>query len=258
MGTLEKSVKEKAYGAAIFIRSIGENGTISVRLLCAKSRVAPLKQQTIPRLELCAALLCAQLMARVTRDLNQLSALVYYWTDSQIVLAWINSKSNSLHTFVANRVAAIQDLSSASQWRHVSSKDNPADVLSRGIGPTELSSCTVWLYGPTFLHGNQTCWPKEYDPTLSIEFTTETRPQKATVAINTNRDFLYNINHHNSFKSLTHIVGYVLRFINNTRKRKKEYDQPNYNRTKRSTFSHHQGSAMVKLQRRHSSHELKH
>ncbi|XP_036343691.1 uncharacterized protein LOC118752950 [Rhagoletis pomonella] len=86
---------EKAYGAAIYIRSELDEGRVQVRLLCAKSRVASLKRQTIPRLELCASVLGAQLTARVKPDLKLDDVATYFWTDSQIVLAWINSCSAS-------------------------------------------------------------------------------------------------------------------------------------------------------------------
>ncbi|XP_073841412.1 uncharacterized protein [Musca autumnalis] len=138
---------EKAYGAAAYMRSTFKDGTIMTRLLCSKSRVAPLKRQTIPRLELCAAVLGAQLASKIKIDL-QLTCPTWFWTDSEIVLAWINSSSAAFNTFVANRIAIIQEITQAEQWRHVSSKCNPADVLSRGISPTALKDCTLWFCGP--------------------------------------------------------------------------------------------------------------
>ncbi|XP_037942534.1 uncharacterized protein LOC119675408 [Teleopsis dalmanni] len=146
---------EKAFGAAAYVRAILKDGRIIVRLLCAKSRVAPLKKQTLPRLELCAAVLAAELSARVKSDLQEKDQPVFLWTDSEIVLSWVNSQSSSFQTFVANRVARIQTLTLSEQWRHVRSKDNPADVLSRGLLAKALSTCALWFQGPFFLHGRQ-------------------------------------------------------------------------------------------------------
>ncbi|XP_036343713.1 uncharacterized protein LOC118752974 [Rhagoletis pomonella] len=146
---------EKAYGAAIYIRSELDEGRVQVRLLCAKSRVASLKRQTIPRLELCASVLGAQLTARVKPDLKLDDVATYFWTDSQIVLAWINSCSASCQTLVANRIAVIHEHTTTEQWRHISSKDNPADILSRGLPPGRLETCNMWFYGPTILFGKE-------------------------------------------------------------------------------------------------------
>ncbi|XP_037942526.1 uncharacterized protein LOC119675399 [Teleopsis dalmanni] len=143
---------EKAFGAAAYVRAILKDGRIIVRLLCAKSRVAPLKKQTLPRLELSAAVLAAELSVRVKSDLQEKDQPVFLWTDSEIVLSWINSQSSSFQTFVANRVARIQTLTLSEQWRHVRSKDNPADVLSIGLPARALSICVLWFQGPFFLH----------------------------------------------------------------------------------------------------------
>ncbi|XP_075150877.1 uncharacterized protein LOC142224985 [Haematobia irritans] len=98
----------------------------------------------------------------------------FFWSDSEIVLHWINSASSSLKTFVANRISKIQDLTINSQWRHVVSKNNPAALISRGLKPEQLPECNMWFYGPLFLHGNEDSWPKEFakelHPTSELEF----------------------------------------------------------------------------------------
>ncbi|GBP06115.1 hypothetical protein EVAR_71732_1 [Eumeta japonica] len=84
------------------------------------------------------------------KDLELEDRPTYLWTDSEIVLNWINSQSSVYQTFVANRIAAIHELSIAEQWRHVKSKENPADILSRGLAPSKLAASTLWFYGPLF------------------------------------------------------------------------------------------------------------
>ncbi|XP_037929954.1 uncharacterized protein LOC119664555, partial [Teleopsis dalmanni] len=184
---------EKAYGAAMYMRAIYNDKTITSRLLCAKSRIAPLKKQTLPRLELCAALLGVELAERVKQDLKYQNVPTYFWSDSKIVLSWIISSSASLHTFVANRISKIQEMSHADQWHHVASKDNPADIISRGIKPN----------------------PKAFNISTDIE-----RRQGHTVNIiiqTTSSDHMINqIDHRNSFRYLQRTIAYVRRVFHRT------------------------------------------
>ncbi|XP_075157630.1 uncharacterized protein LOC142230897 [Haematobia irritans] len=85
----------------------------------------------LPRLELCTALLGAELANKTKNELRYEDKQLFFWSDSEIVLHWINSASSSLKTFVANRISKIQDLTINSQWRHFDSKNNPADLISR-------------------------------------------------------------------------------------------------------------------------------
>ncbi|XP_075150529.1 uncharacterized protein LOC142224632 [Haematobia irritans] len=206
---------EKAYGAVAYIRASLKDGRIIVRLLCAKSRVSPLKRQTLPRLELCAAVIAAELAQRVRVDLNIQNESVYLWTDSEIVLSWINAQSSSLKTFVANRLSAIQSLSIRNQWRHVRSIDNPADIVSRGLPAVDLPKCQLWFHGPLFLHGKESLWPQKYNSSLAIPTDIE---KKATIATAVEQDaIIYKVHHGGSFKRLQRIIGYFFRFVNNTR-----------------------------------------
>ncbi|GFU05132.1 integrase catalytic domain-containing protein [Trichonephila clavipes] len=142
---------EKCYGAVIYCRSQSPDGATTVKLVTSKSRVAPVKRVTMPRLELCAAVLLAKLMKRVETALQMKTPPVYLWSDSTIVLAWIQKKPNLLKTFVANRVATIQHLINAQQWHHVSSEQNPADLVSRGLDPSSLLNNSLWWNGPKCL-----------------------------------------------------------------------------------------------------------
>nr|XP_042905904.1 uncharacterized protein LOC122270858 [Parasteatoda tepidariorum] len=140
-----------AYGAAIYVQSIPTDGIPTARLLCSKSRVAPLKSLTIPRLELSSCLLLAQLMHKVLPSLKIPIEKVILWTDSMICLAWIGKSPHVLKTFVSNRIAAIQELTESYEWRHISSEENPADIISRGLDAKDILTCKLWWDGPSFL-----------------------------------------------------------------------------------------------------------
>ncbi|UYV64954.1 hypothetical protein LAZ67_3002556 [Cordylochernes scorpioides] len=143
-----------AYSAVCYLRTVSLNGQVHISMLAAKTRVAPCKSLTLPRLELCAALLLSQLYRSVVDSLKIDIGRTYLWSDSQISLSWIKSDPNRWKTFIHNRVVKIQQLSDRNSWRHVSGKDNPADCASRGIMPAALSGHTLWWQGPTWLKDN--------------------------------------------------------------------------------------------------------
>ncbi|XP_011858632.1 PREDICTED: uncharacterized protein LOC105556166, partial [Vollenhovia emeryi] len=115
---------------------------------------------SIPRLELCAALLLARLANKILKGLTHQIKSVYLWTDSTIVLAWLQSVSRTWTPFVANRVGEIQQLTTIQDWHHISSQDNPADLLSRGVMPSLLQQSNLWWSGPKWLNLNLEDWPR--------------------------------------------------------------------------------------------------
>ena len=130
-----------------------------MRLACAKSRVSPVKQLTIPRLELCGATLLTRLFGEA-RDAFKCSVRrVVFWTDSEIVLQWIKRTPQSLQVFEGNRVAEIQRASEGIEWRHVPGKSNPADALSRGQTPIKFLHNKAWFNGPEWLWQSEVAWP---------------------------------------------------------------------------------------------------
>lgn len=121
---------QEAYGAVVYIRSYGNDGGVYSQLLCARTRVAPLKGSTIPRLELSGALTLARLALKVAEAWKLEVKDFYLWTDSTVVLGWINSGSCRLKAFVANRVDQILEITEAQQWKHVRTDENPADLIN--------------------------------------------------------------------------------------------------------------------------------
>nr|CAH7762481.1 unnamed protein product [Callosobruchus chinensis] len=205
---------ESSYGACIYVVSRNANGDESSNLLCAKSKVAPLKSLTMPRLELCAALVLAQLTSKVRNSLDIEFDNVYCWSDSTIVLGWLHTSPNLLKPFVSNRVAEIQRLTETVEWRHVPTFDNPADIVSRGLSPKRLLQSDLWFHGPTWLT-NPDDWP--IMPTSSVEL-----PEKRKLCIlSTNHQTYFPFERFSSLTKLKRSFAFILRFIANCRSKSK-------------------------------------
>ena len=128
------NASNSGYGCVTYLRAIDQHGIVTSKLLYSRTRVAPLVQHTIPRLELGAAVLAIQVDVTLIRDISaDIFQSSVYWTDSMIVLAYLQVNSKRYHTFVGNRVARIISHSEASQWRHVPSEQNPTDLASRVV-----------------------------------------------------------------------------------------------------------------------------
>ncbi|GFW40843.1 integrase catalytic domain-containing protein [Trichonephila clavipes] len=217
---------EKAYGSSIYLKSVSALGEVKVCLVTSKSRVSPLKQISIPRLELCGAVLAAKLMKKVKEALNLQITAVHFWSDSTIVISWIHRESRDLKTFVANRVSKIHQLSSGDQWHHIASEQNPADVLSRGLLSEELRDDSLWWHGPELLQSTYSTTVIA-EPTQRDDFDCELRVSERTLetSLLSSKNFDF-FNHlmdlSNNYFKIIHIVSYIYRFIENYRSKVKK------------------------------------
>ena len=147
---------EEAYAAVAYMRSVYTSGRSHVSSIMAKTKVAPLKRQSIPRLELCGALMLSRLLQHIKEVLQIPTSRIHAWTDSTIVLGWL---SRRFKTFVGNQVSEIMDTLPPDCWRHVPTKYNPADCASRGVTPAELLQHELWWEGPPWLKLDSSSWP---------------------------------------------------------------------------------------------------
>ncbi|XP_050293840.1 uncharacterized protein LOC126734311 [Anthonomus grandis grandis] len=201
---------ERAYGGCVYIVSSTEDGVVSSNLLLSKSRIAPIKTISLPRLELCAALLTAKLVDKVKESIKLNIDKCYYLTDSTIALCWIKGCPSRWKTFVANRVTKIQALTSSIDWFHVRSEENPADCLSRGISAQQLLNFELWWKGPVsyFLCSDNL---QEF-PVVPQEIPEEKVVSHSSIVFEA-PDF--NLDKFSQLIKLQRVFAYVLRFIKN-------------------------------------------
>ncbi|XP_044248692.1 uncharacterized protein [Drosophila takahashii] len=211
-----------AYAACAYVRVQHTNNSVYTHLIAAKSRVTPTKPLTIPRVELCGAVLAAQLGDWLCKQIDQPTHPIstYFWSDATIVLYWIAGDPLHWKTFVANRVGRILESSSASQWRHVPTGDNPADCATRGLYPDQLAAYDLWWQGPSWLRLPESQWPSKI---FDIPDSTNLSCEQKSLSLQTHSCVERNPNSlltsFSSYNKLLFIMAYVRRFIHNSQTR---------------------------------------
>lgn len=158
-----------AYAATVYLRVVKEDDKIHTSLITAKTKVAPTKTISVPRLELCGAVLLTSLLNEVAEQLKINRANIYAYTDSRVVLAWLQCHPSRWKTFIANGTSEILSLLPSQHWHHVSSGNNPADVASRGATPLQLQTHSLWWIGPEELKHKNLKHKKLIDNTTILE-----------------------------------------------------------------------------------------
>ncbi|XP_058827183.1 uncharacterized protein LOC131687148 [Topomyia yanbarensis] len=214
---------ESAYGACVYARSIDNHGNIRVQLLASKSRVAPLKRITLPRLELCAAVVGSQLFSHVVKALQMEVSDARFWSDSTITIQWLQAPPHTWKTFVANRVSEIQANTHGYRWSHIAGNENPADLVSRGMSVEEFLASYLWKYGPEWLRLSEKHWP-ETAPIPAVLDNVEIR--RVVAPILRTKPFSNPIFcRYSSFSKLVRVTAHCLRFVRNIREKARAQPQ---------------------------------
>lgn len=236
-----------AYGCSIYVRVQKLSGHISCYMIASKSKIAPIKEVSIPRLELTAVELLSKFFV-VVRDAMELKTVPQFlWSDSSTALQWLRKPLHELKVFVSNRVKTIQSLTNIENWRHVRTADNPADLVSRGVSAREMVHNKLWWYGPSWLSEPQEQWPEpmeigkmqpsaEVQAELRVHTVLEVK-NELTISLKGTNEEVPLLQYVNDLQRVSRILGYVMRFVRNCRDkcRSKPFAMTTRSRAKKRT-----------------------
>lgn len=215
----------KAYSAVVyFVCEL--HGSFRVELLTSKTRVAPLKSQTIPRLELMSGLILARLMTSVKTALAHEIKITKtrYWLDSKTALCWINNREE-WKQLVRHRVNEILKLTTIGEWGHCPGEENPADVGSRGSHASSLRNNQLWWKGPIWLSESEEMWPLPCNMLETLESceVQKSAVMKAKVQEVLSVENLVDITRYSELNRLLRVTALIKRFLYNARASKLNY-----------------------------------
>ncbi|XP_065652958.1 uncharacterized protein LOC136080271 [Hydra vulgaris] len=218
-----------AYSAVIYAQVKTKEGWMS-KLITSKTKVAPIKKLTIPRLELLGCLLIANLMHKVVQEFKDVLIVekTCYWTDSELSLSWIKNSKRDWKLWVQHRVSKIQELSNKNDRSHIEGENNPADIPTRDLNLLTFQTNRLWWEGPLFLKTNITPKQRKYFDSNMAESISELKNSVTTCVnyINEPKDGVQYIIKAEKFSSLTQLLrvsAYVLRFGNNIKNKVVKY-----------------------------------
>ena len=211
---------QRAYGAVAYLVHGDQSSFVM-----AKTRVAPTKKQlTLPELELMAALTGARLSSYLQEQLPVTK--VTLWSDSQIVLHWLNS-TKSLKPFIGNRIQEIKSLTQVTNWKYCPTTDNPSDLLTRGITAHQLKTSLLWKHGPAWLP-NKSHWPSWSTAEVLHLLASDPSPKETTTEDSSDTTVpdqqrglhhLINPSDFSSLSKLLRVTAYVFRFVQHLQKK---------------------------------------
>ncbi|XP_044175961.1 uncharacterized protein LOC114968359 [Acropora millepora] len=201
------------YAAVGYLRLLDDVGEVHCAFVMGKTRNTPLKQWSVPRLELQATVIATRLHLLIREELDLPLVGVTFWSDSLTTLQYIANERRRFKPFLANRVNEIREVSTPQQWRYVPTSLNPADDGSRGMELHKLNSKCRWLCGPSFL-----LRPEEEWPSLSIgsvsEHDSEVQVEKSVMSIIRGSSLDKLLKRFSSWPRLLTIVAWLIRFVN--------------------------------------------
>ena len=211
---------EKAFSAVAYLR-VETGNKIDVTFVMAKTRVAPLKAISIPRMELQAAVMATRL-CKTIQEGHEIKINDYrFWSDSKTVLCWLRSDSRNFKPFVSHRVGEIQEGSEVSQWSWIPTAENVADDATRDGLPCEFGANSRWVNGPSFLKLPKEDWPREKNNSESEvnEDDLEKKNEIPCLVVTEMPDALPDISRFSSWLRLIRSTAWILRYIGNCEKK---------------------------------------
>ncbi|XP_046399958.1 uncharacterized protein LOC124166473 [Ischnura elegans] len=199
---------ERAYAATVYY--LPKEG--KARLIFAKAKVAPVKTVSLPRLELCGALLLARVISYILSEFSSKPLLIHCWTDSKVVLSWLKGHPSNWKTFVANRVSEILEKCPNAQWLHIKSSDNPADCATRGYTSEKLRESSLWWNGPQWISQDPTTWPL-YNDCISLSTDIEQKSKVSLYTSTIDEPFIQYFERFSSFSKIIRILAYCGRWM---------------------------------------------
>ncbi|XP_008183129.1 uncharacterized protein LOC103309449 [Acyrthosiphon pisum] len=207
---------ERGYAVLVYLRIITASNGVQVFLLGAKSKLAAMKKLSIPRLELCGALLLARWMPRIYSVLCKRLSIdgVYGWSNSSMALSWIINTQLQFKILVSNRVHQIRELIPQCILKHVQTSSNPADCVSRGLSPAALINMSLYWQGPGFLSQPISDWNNDIPSVVPDDI-----PEVKLVAMSVQSPapVVEWINRLSSYDKMLIVVAWVRRFIGRCR-----------------------------------------
>ena len=211
---------QDAYGASAYLRREFEDNVVECRLVAGKGRVAPLKAQSICRLELMGALIGARLAETLAAEIMTKIEKITFWSGSTTVLHWIHQTSSNDKAFVGNRVSEIHTImtnpettlgADAVSWRYVPTGDDPADDISRGLHLVQLNANHRYSAGPEFLYKAAEFWP-ENKVEVPLEEDKRERKRLRWVRVSQESEPVLGWKRYSFVAKLRRVLAYVMRF----------------------------------------------
>ena len=216
---------EKAYGAVAYLVGSTKNGEKESALVMSKSKLAPIKVITLPRLELNAAVMVARLYRKIITELDLPLHKAFFWSDSTLTLQYIHNGSRRFKKYVANRVTEILEVSEKEHWNYVPSELNPADIITKGVYDPALlmkpyAPGKCWVTGPEFIVKDASDYPQQ-PHIVDVEMKNPEIKGMKVLLTGVKDDELVKVERFSRWCRLRRATAWVLRFINNTRRPQK-------------------------------------
>ena len=207
---------EQAISAVAYLKAIDNDSTAFLGFIMGKSKLAPVKGHTIPRLELCSAVLATELGEAICDHMNLSHDVFHYYTDSQITLGYICNTTRRFFTYVSNRVEKIHKVSKPSQWSYVASEKNTADIGTRFSNTAKLTLVERWTKGPAWLL-SENCSDSQTEtyPLIEPNQDKDIRPEVVALKVSIQNLAIgsHRFSKFSSWKSLVRAISHLRQFI---------------------------------------------